>query len=260
VTLNPTSLTLPPGQSTPLTAQVLPANASNQNVTWQTSNQNYVTVNNGTITATSNSNYIGYTATITVRTADGNFSATCQVTVGNPVSGVSIDPSTVTLPQGTSQTLSVIFSPQTATNKNVSWSSSNSGIVSVSSSGLITAVSGGTAVITVTTADGGHTAQCTVTVPFAVIRLDEFTSGWFNSVDGNRFKLVFNKPIQSATAGSSLTNAAVAISGSEVTISRSNGNFNTGTHNVTVQSTDGDVLTVTVELTQSWWSYDWSLR
>ncbi len=112
--------------------------------------------------------------------------------------------------------------------------------------------------ITVTTEDGGHTAQCTVTVPFAVIRLDEFyLVGWFNTVDGNRFKLVFNKPIksESATPSSSLTNATVAISGSEVTISRSNGNFSTGTHDVTAESTDGDVLKVTVELTQSWWEY-----
>jgi len=267
VTLNITAITRPRGSVIDnLVATVLPENASNKDVSWSSSNTNVARVDqNGVVTV---QNYYnngwrpsnGSTATITVQTADGDHTATCVLTVGRQVTGVSLA-SSLTVSVGQTRSLTATVAPDDAQNKTVFWQTDNPNIATVSSNGQVQGVAIGQTTITVTTEDGGYTDQCTVTVvQLAVIRLDEFTSGW-GWIDGNRFKLVFNKPIQSATAGSSLTNAAVAISGSEVTISRSNGNFNTGTHNVTVQSTDGDVLTVTVELTQSWWSgYDWSLR
>lgn len=78
------------------------------------------------------------------------------------VTGVKLDQTTLTLNAGKSAQLTATVSPSNATNKNVTWSSNNSNI-SVSG-GKVTAKTAGTAIVTVTTADGGYTAQCNVTV------------------------------------------------------------------------------------------------
>jgi len=80
------------------------------------------------------------------------------------VSSVSVSPTSVTLSVGETQQLTAAVSPEKATNKAVAWSSSDSAVASVNTSGLVTAVSPGSATITVTTADGGMTATCAVTV------------------------------------------------------------------------------------------------
>ena len=79
------------------------------------------------------------------------------------VTGVTINKSTLSLVEGNSETLSATISPENATNKTVSWTSSNTAVATVSN-GKVTAKSAGTAVITATTTDGGYTASCTVTV------------------------------------------------------------------------------------------------
>lgn len=78
------------------------------------------------------------------------------------VTGVKLDQTTLTLNAGKSAQLTATVSPSNATNKSVTWSSNNSN-VSVSG-GKVTAKTAGSAVVTVTTADGGYTAQCNVTV------------------------------------------------------------------------------------------------
>lgn len=78
------------------------------------------------------------------------------------VTGVKLDQTTLTLNAGKSAQLTATVSPSNATNKNVTWSSNNSNI-SVSG-GKVTAKTAGSAIVTVTTADGGYTAQCNVTV------------------------------------------------------------------------------------------------
>jgi uncharacterized protein YjdB len=113
---------------------------------------------------------------ITVTTTDGSKKASLSVTVPAPVpvtvpvqtvsvSSVSISPSTLTL--SVNQTYQVIsaISPPNATNKSVTWSSSNANIVTVSSSGLLTARTSGTSTITATTADGSKMATLSVSVP-----------------------------------------------------------------------------------------------
>ena len=81
-----------------------------------------------------------------------------------PVTGVSLDESSITLDVGGNQTLTATVTPEDATNKKVRWSSDNEAVATVSEDGVVTAVAGGTAVITVTTLDGLFTASCTVTV------------------------------------------------------------------------------------------------
>ena len=162
VSLNKTSTELTVGQSETLTATITPDNATNKNVTWSSDNQNVATVDaNGNVTAVG-----AGTAQITVTTADGSFTDTCQVTVNGvtvPVTGVSLDKTELTLTEGGSETLVATITPDNAANKTVTWTSSNPSVATVNN-GEVTAVSAGEATITVTTADGGFTAECTVTV------------------------------------------------------------------------------------------------
>ena len=174
VTLNKTSTTLPVGSSEQLTATITPNNADNQTITWISNNTTIATVNNtGLITALTTG-----TATITVSTTDGNKIATCEVTVMQPVTGVTLDKTTTTLSVGQTEQLTATVTPDNATNKTVTWSSNLPNVASVSSSGLITAVAVGTATITVTTTDGNRTAICEVTVtqPVTGVTLNKTTT------------------------------------------------------------------------------------
>ncbi|MFC4305286.1 polysaccharide lyase family 8 super-sandwich domain-containing protein [Cohnella boryungensis] len=86
------------------------------------------------------------------------------VEASKKVSGVTLDKSTLNLTVGISGQLTATVTPSTAVNKNVTWSSSNTKVATVDSNGKITAVAVGTAIITVTTEDGGRAATCIVTV------------------------------------------------------------------------------------------------
>jgi formylglycine-generating enzyme required for sulfatase activity len=161
VTLNKTGTSLTVGGTETLTATVAPANAANKTVTWSSSNTATATVNNGIVTAVA-----AGTANITVKTEDGGFTAACSVTVISasvPATGVTLNKTTASLTVGGTETLTATVAPANATNKIVTWESSNTAVATVSG-GMVTAVSAGTADITVTTADGGFTATCSVTV------------------------------------------------------------------------------------------------
>ena len=85
------------------------------------------------------------------------------------VTGVSVSPATLSLVEGTSDQLRATVTPSDAANKSVSWTSSATAIATVDNTGKVTAVSAGTATITVKTADGGKTTTCAVTVTTKVI-------------------------------------------------------------------------------------------
>jgi formylglycine-generating enzyme required for sulfatase activity len=80
------------------------------------------------------------------------------------VTGISLDRTAISLPVGATETLNAAIEPENAANQALSWTSSDEAIATVNGAGLVSGVSAGTAAITVTTADGGHTANCTVTV------------------------------------------------------------------------------------------------
>lgn len=163
VTMSQTSATLADGATLDLNATVAPANATNKSVSWTSSNTSVATVNSsGLVSAVS-----AGSATITVTTADGNKTATCVITVtatSIPVTSVSISQTSATLEDGETIDLNETILPANATNKSVSWTSSNTSVATVNSTGLVTAVSAGSATITVTTADGNKTASCAITV------------------------------------------------------------------------------------------------
>ena len=168
VSLDPTSLNLTVGGAdATLTATVAPANATNKGITWSSSDNGVATVNGGVVHAVSAGN-----ATITVTTEDGGKTATCAVTVSAsqggttpvPVTGVTLNPTSLQMTVGGADaTLTATVAPANATNKNVTWLSSDPGIATVNN-GVVHAVSAGNATITVTTADGGKTATCAVVV------------------------------------------------------------------------------------------------
>ena len=178
VKLNKTSQTLAVGKTAALKATVSPSYATNKKVTWSSSNTSVATVNaNGTVTAKK-----AGTATITVTTADQKKKAACKITVTQPVTGVSLNKTKLTMGNGQSVTLKAAVAPSDATNRKVTWKSSNTKIASVNSAGKVTAAANanGTVKITATTADGKKVAACTVTVkkPSVSYRTHVQTYGW----------------------------------------------------------------------------------
>ena len=144
-----------------LTANVLPATAS-QEVTWSIAEGTAATVSGSTLTAgaTAGSVTVRATATGTDVHADKVITITDEAI---PVTGVSLDASELTVGIGKTKTLVATIAPETATDKVVTWSSNHENIATVAN-GVVTGVAVGTATITVTTHDGGHTDTCEVTV------------------------------------------------------------------------------------------------
>ena len=164
VSISESSLRIEVGDKVKLKATVKPSDASNQTVSWKSSSSSIASVSSsGTVTAKK----LG-TATITVTTADGSFKKTCKVEVVKKVTGVELNKASATLYLGKTLTLKATVSPSGATNSAVVFSSSDSAIAKVSSSGVVTPVKPGTATITVKTSDGGFTDTCKITVKRAV--------------------------------------------------------------------------------------------
>lgn len=160
VSVSPTSTSIGVGGSATLTATISPSDATDKAVTWSSSKPSVATVSNGTVTALS----AGET-TITVTTHDGGFTATCAVTVTAPiaVTGVSLNKPSTTIEAGQTETLTATVTPANASNKSVTWTTSDSDVATVAG-GVVTAKGAGTATITATTVDGGFTATCSVKV------------------------------------------------------------------------------------------------
>ena len=160
VTLDQSKLTLAVGKKQTLKATITPANASNKNLIWRTSNKNIVKVNStGLIKAIRPG-----TATITVTAEDGGFKASCKVTAIVPVTGVSLSRTKLSLEKGKVFKLKANIAPADATNKAVKWISGDPTVLKVDENGKVKAVGAGTAVITVKTKDGNFTAKCKITV------------------------------------------------------------------------------------------------
>lgn len=157
ITLNKSTATVNIGETVTLSATVLPSNATDKTVTWSTSSSTLATVSNGVVTGKAEGK-------VTITAKAGAYSASCEVEVkAVAVTGVSLNNTTLSMGIGDVSSLTATVAPSNATNKSVSWTSSNNAAVTVDSNGTITGVSAGTSIITVTTSDGGFTASCTVT-------------------------------------------------------------------------------------------------
>ena len=164
ITLNNSTLSLTTGQNFTLQAMLSPSNATNKEVTWESSDAGVAAVSkDGVVTAKKAGK-----ATIVAKAADesGKY-ASCVVTVTEvkkEVTGVMLNKSSLNLGVGGSEVLSATVLPADATNKQVTWLSSTPSVATVSQSGVVTGVKEGTTQISVITADGSKTAICSVTV------------------------------------------------------------------------------------------------
>jgi len=122
------------------------------------------------------------------------FNQPLSVTVAQPVTGVSLNKTSLKLVEGKTGNLTASVTPSNASNKRITWSSSNTSVAAVSSSGTVTARSAGTAVITAAAADGsGYKARCTVTVEPYVSPAIEFDCSGHVIVDGEIVDNIINR-------------------------------------------------------------------
>ena len=163
IIVSPSTVTVALGATAQLTATIIPSNATNQAITWESSHESNVSV---TAKGLVKGLKAGTTATITAITADGGKTAHCIVTVPAeevPVKSIAISASPLHMVIGKSVTLKATVSPANATDQTVTWKSKNSSIAVVDkSTGRVTAKGAGTAEITATA--GGKSKTVFITV------------------------------------------------------------------------------------------------
>jgi len=162
VKLDKNSLSISYSRTAQLKAEVLPADTTRYKVRWESDNENIATVDSsGLVTG------VGLGSAVIKAISDDNDSvfATCNVEITNvKAEGVSLDKTALAIQTGSTKPLTALVTPEDTYNKNVTWSSSDTSIATVNNKGEVTGISLGTATITATTEDGGHTACCKVTV------------------------------------------------------------------------------------------------
>lgn len=157
ITLSHSEATLQAGNTLTLTANVVPHYATDKTVVWTTSDANIAIVVKGVVTAIAPG-----TAIITARADDKE--ATCIITVEQrtiPVSGIYLDQTKATVTEGETLTLTATVTPADATDKTITWSTSDPSVATVAN-GVVTAITPGTA--TITARAGNKEATCVITV------------------------------------------------------------------------------------------------
>lgn len=167
VALDKKVATINVGKTVTVKATVTPANAANKTLAWTSSNTKIATVSNGVVKGVKAGRVV-----ITAKTTDGsNISATCTVTVKQPVTSISLSKK-ATMYTGKKLTLKAKVNPANASNKALTWKSYNTKIAKVASNGVVTGVKAGTVKITATAKDGSRkSATCTVTVRQSVSKI-----------------------------------------------------------------------------------------
>ena len=178
IKLDNTELNLKLGTTSQVIATVSPSDA-NQSISWFSSNSRIATVDsNGLIRAVG----IG-TTTIIARTVN-DLTASVRVTVGDyslGVKNIMITTNYIVLPVGSAKQLVVAFTPANASNKTITWSSSDPNVATVDSSGNVKAISAGSTIIKATAADGGYTDTATIEVTTNKNQIDEKTIAFSES-------------------------------------------------------------------------------
>ena len=237
VTVQPTELNLKTDGTYQLSVSVLPSNADERGVTFESSNTAVATVSaSGLITAKGPGS-----ATITVTAKDSSGKkATCTVTVTQPVKGVTVSPSSVVIQKDNVQKLTASVVPENATNKKLIYKSSNETVAVVSNDGIITARSEGWATITVCSEENQAIyGTCTVKVglPVYVTKITLDTTNVTMWAGATRQLGVSIEPanadIKTVTYGSSNPDVATVSSNGLITAKKK------GTATITVTATDG---------------------
>ena len=177
ISLSGTS-TISIGETSQLSVNYSPATTNVKNVTFSSSNTSVATVSSeGLVTGVAQGSS---TITATAQAANGTVSTTLGITV-TPISVTSVvlDSNSATVKAGKTVTLVATVYPTNATNRNVTWSSNNTSVATVSNAGVVNGISAGEATITVTTVDGSKKATCVVTVTSAA------ASGYYEDIINN---------------------------------------------------------------------------
>ena len=169
ITLDQSELTIKVGKKATLTPTIEPADATNKNVTWSSSDEAVATVSDGVVTGVK----VG-TAEITAKTVNG-LTAKATVTVEEiPVTNITLPTKEASMTIGGTMDLKPTIEPADATNTHISWSSSNPDVATVDANGRVTAKGAGTATITGTAASGVK-VTLVVTVSDEVIEVTAVT-------------------------------------------------------------------------------------
>ncbi len=250
VSLNKSSATVDIGSTITLTASISPTDSYNKKINWSSNDTSVATVDSSGVVK-------GIKAgTATIRaTADENSDkyATCSITVNSNaiinVTGVSIAPAPAKVSVGGTVQLSATITPNNATNKNVTWSSSDTGTATVNAtSGLVTGVKTGTATITVKTNDGSKTATCIVTVENTPV------TGITLSPTDPSVKVGETVTLQASVVPTGATDKNVTWSSDKTDIATVNANgivtgVNLGTATITATSVSDTTVTATCTVT-----------
>ncbi|MDL2241920.1 Ig-like domain-containing protein, partial [Bacteroidales bacterium OttesenSCG-928-L03] len=175
ISIDQTDITIGKNKTRQLKATVTPNDAQFKTISWSSNNPSVATVDeNGVVTGITTGG-----ATITATSDNGSIKANCAVRVIIPVTGIALDKQTITRPRNYSEQLVATLSPQDASNKKVTWTSSNKTVATVDQSGRYQTISSGETVITATSEDGGFTAKCTinVTIPIHGLYLSKSSMG-----------------------------------------------------------------------------------
>lgn len=196
VKLDKVGVVLENGKKVTLSATVMPKEANNTKVVWETSDASIATVEGNPNIITTSADGVRYsatvtakkagTATITVRTIDGNHIATSKITVPEvAVNAISLSKRETTIYVGNFEVLKAIVTPSNASNQKLSWSSSNSDVAIVNENGQVQGIKEGKTTITVSTEDGSKKATCVVNVKYITLNVVTAMTYTRKSLNGN---------------------------------------------------------------------------
>ncbi|MBQ4282875.1 MAG: Ig-like domain-containing protein, partial [Lachnospira sp.] len=175
ISINPSFIQINRGETGTVQLLFNPPGPTNSNVIWGTSNPEVATVEGDSYTATI-TGVKGGTATINVISEDGLKVATCEVYIREPVTGVTLNATTVhsTMAVGHYQMVANVLPEGDGVNRNVTWSSSDPTVCTVDANGLVKFIKPGYATIICQTEDGGFIAACNffISIPVTEIKLD----------------------------------------------------------------------------------------
>lgn len=179
------SVTVDTGDDIQLTATILPYDADNKSIVWSSDNPDVADVNGkGVVTGVK----AGQTV-IRATSEDEGISDFCVVTVNQPVTGVSLSKSELSFSKiGDDEQLVASVQPADATNKELNWSSSDESVAIVSN-GRVLCSGYGSAIVYVTTVDGGYMASCVVKADDGLTGIDGVAADGSVSVDNGRLVL-----------------------------------------------------------------------